>query len=118
MYIDSYVLAVPEQNKDRYLAAAESFAAIAKDCGVLEIVESWEAEVADGDDTDFRKAVKAQAGEKIVSSWVIWPNREAAHKGKEAMMKDERMAQMGDMPFDGKRMIFGSFEPILTVGRK
>jgi uncharacterized protein YbaA (DUF1428 family) len=24
------------------------------------------------------------------------------------------MAQVGKMPFDGKRMIFGGFEPILT----
>ena len=67
-----------------------------------------------GEQSDYRRAVKALPGEKIVFSWVVWPDRKtgaAAHKG---MWDDPRMKDMGKMPFDGKRMIMGGFEPILT----
>ncbi|MDJ0656552.1 MAG: DUF1428 domain-containing protein [Xanthomonadales bacterium] len=117
MYINTYVLGVPEDRKDEYIRIAEVFAEVARDFGVLEIVENWELEVPDGDHTDYRKAIQAEPGERIVVSWVIWPDREtgaAAHKG---MMEDQRLAQMGDMPFDGKRMILGGFEPILQYRR-
>lgn len=84
---------------------------------MLEIVENWEVNVPDGQVTDFRKAVNASADEKIVTSWVIWPDRETADRGHKKMMEDPRMAEMKEMPFDGKRMVFGSFEPIVTMGR-
>ena len=117
MYIDSYVLAVPEANKAAYVEAATRFAEIAKDYGVVEIVENWEADVPDGETTDFRKAVQARPDEKIVSSWVIWPDADAASKAREAMMSDARMEKLADMPFDGKRMIYGSFTPVFVLGR-
>jgi uncharacterized protein YbaA (DUF1428 family) len=31
------------------------------------------------------------------------------------MMQDERMAAMPEMPFDGKRMVFGGFSPIVEL---
>lgn len=117
MHIDAYVLAVPEKNKQAYIQAATLFAAVAKDHGVIEVVENWEVKVPDGKITDFRQAVKAEPGEKIVFSWIIWPDEASAIASREAMMADPRMAEMGDMPFDGKRMIMGEFEPILTIGR-
>jgi uncharacterized protein YbaA (DUF1428 family) len=114
VYINTYVLAVPEANKAAYLRIATLFAEVAKDFGAIEIFENWEQEVPDGVHTDYRKAVKAEPGEKIVTSWIIWPDRETgalAHKG---MMADPRFEQMGEMPFDGSRMILGGFEPIFT----
>ena len=117
MYVNSYVLAVPEDKKDEYVRVAERFAEIAKDYGVLEIVENWEHDVPDGKLTDYRRAVKAEPGEKIVVSWVIWPDRETGDKGHEGMFADPRMAEMTDMPFDGKRMIMGAFEPIVVFRR-
>ena len=114
MYVNGYILAVPEEKKDAYVAATKIFAEVAKDFGALEIFENWELEVPDGEQTDYRRAVKALPGEKIVFSWVVWPDRKTgavAHKG---MWDDPRMKDMGKMPFDGKRMIMGGFEPILT----
>jgi len=114
MYVNGYILSVPEGKKDAYVAATKIFAEIAKDFGALEIFENWELEVPDGEQTDFRRAVKALPGEKIVFSWVVWPDRKTgdiAHKG---MWVDPRMKDMGEMPVDGKRMIMGGFEPILT----
>lgn len=114
MYVNSYVLSVPEEKKDDYVRIANIFAEVAKDFGALEIFENWELEVADGELTDFRKAVKAEPGEKIVLSWIVWADREAGVKAHDGMMNDPRMATLGKMPFDGKRMILGGFEPILT----
>lgn len=114
MYINAYVLSIPEEKKDDYLKISIIFAEVAKDYGAIEIFENWEEEVPDGEITDYRKAVKAKPGEKIVVSWVIWPDRETgalAHKG---MYADERLVALGEMPFDGKRMILGGFAPILS----
>jgi len=114
MYVNTYVLSVPEERKDDYIRIANLVAEIAKDFGALEIFENWELEVPDGEDTDYRKAVKAEPGEKIVLSWIVWPDRETATKAHKGMFDDPRMAEIGEMPFDGKRMILGGFEPILT----
>ena len=76
--------------------------------------ENWELDVPDGKLTDYRKAVQARPGEKIVLSWVIWPDREAGAKAHKEMYADPRMAGLGEMPFDGKRMIMGGFEPIVA----
>jgi uncharacterized protein YbaA (DUF1428 family) len=114
MYVNTYVLSVPEDRKDDYVRIANLVAEIAKDFGALEIFENWELEVPDGEHTDYRKAVKAEPGEKIVLSWIVWPDRETGAKAHKGMFADPRMDALGEMPFDGKRMILGSFEPILT----
>jgi len=114
MYVNTYVLAVREENKDDYIRIAEVFAEIVKDLGALEIFENWELEVPDGEHTDYRRAIKAEPGEKIVVSWIIWPDRETGAIAHKKMMVDPRMSELGDMPFDGKRMIMGGFEPILS----
>ena len=118
MYVNGFVLAVPEANKDAYRVVAEKFWEIAKDYGALSQVECWEVEVADGKTTDFRRAVKCEDGEKIVFSWVTWPDKQTADASHEKMMTDERMKDFGaedgsDMPFDGKRMVYGGFEPLV-----
>jgi len=118
MYVSTYVLGVLEERKEDYVRIANLFAEIAKDFGALEIFENWELDVPTGEHTDYRKAVKAEPGEKIVLAWIVWPDREtseAAHKG---MFSDPRMPELGEMPFDGKRMILGGFEPILSYRKE
>lgn len=114
MYINTYLLAVPEDRKAEYLRVAEQVAEITRDFGALEIFENWECEVPDGQLTDYRKAVNALPGEKIVLSWVVWPDRETAAIAHKGMFEDPRMKAVGDMPFDGRRMILGGFEPLLV----
>lgn len=115
MYINGFVVAVPEGNKDKYRQVAEQFWNIAKEYGALTQVEGWESDIDDGKVTDFRRAVKAENGEKIVFSWVTWPDKITADASHDKMMQDPRMKLIG-MPFDGKRMIFGGFEPLLVKG--
>lgn len=117
MYVNTYVLGVPEKRKADYVRIAELFAEVAKDFGALEIFENWELDVPDGEQTDYRKAIKAEPGEKIVVAWIVWPDRATGAKAHKGMFADPRMAELGEMPFDGKRMILGGFEPILTYRR-
>lgn len=114
MYVNGYVIPVPEDKKETFIAAMQVFVEVAKDFGAVEIFENWELEVPDGKTTDYRKAVKALPYEKIVFSWVVWPDREtgaAAHRG---MWTDPRMQGIEEMPIDSTRMIMGGFEPILA----
>jgi len=111
MYVNTYVLGVREERKEDYVRIAKLFIEIARDFGALEIFENWELEVPDGELTDYRRA---EPGEKIVLAWVVWPDRETGARAHKGMFADPRMAEMGEMPFDGKRMILGGFEPIAT----
>jgi uncharacterized protein YbaA (DUF1428 family) len=118
-YIQGFVIPVPLERKDDYTKMAEEVDAIFGEFGAIEIVEAWEEAVPDGEHTDFRMAVKASPDEKIVFSWIIWPDKATCDAAHERIMTDERFQTMPDnMPFDGKRMIFGGFAPIYTLGRQ
>lgn len=114
MYIQGFIVPVPAENKDAYHDMAAKFWEIAKDFGAQQHVEAWEVDVPDGEVTDFRRSVNLEEGEKVVFSWIIWPDKATADAGHEKLMSDPRMEEFGDtMPFDGKRMVFGGFEPLL-----
>ena len=116
MYIDGYVLAVPEANKQDYIELARKTADVFIEHGALEVVENWAAEVPDGEVTSFIKAVQCADDEAVVFSWTLWPSREARDKGIEACMAHPLFSdEHWSPPFDGKRMIFGSFEQILCA---
>lgn len=110
-YIDGFVIPVKTANKEAYRKMAQKAAEIWKDHGALEVVECWGDDVPDGKVTSFPMAVKKEDDEAVVFSWVVWPDRAARDAGNEKVMADPRM-QMKDeeMPFDGKRLIFGGFE--------
>ena len=113
-YVDGFVVAVPAANKDAYLANAKQALLLFKEFGATRMVECWGDDVPDGKVTDFRRAVQAADGEVVVFSWIEWPSKEARNAGMKAMMAEPRMRDM-KMPFDGKRMIFGGFQPILDA---
>ena len=116
-YFEGFVVPVPEANRDAYLKHSRDFAPILQGVGVHRMVECWESDVADGKLTDFRKAVDAKPGEKIVFSWFEYPSRTERDSANQKMMSDPAMAEMGkDMPFDGKRMIMGGFDSIVDIG--
>lgn len=114
-YVDGFVLAVPRANKDAYRKVAAESAIIFKDHGALSVMECWGDDVPEGVLTSFPMAVKANADEVVVFSWIIWPSREARDRGNEAVMKDPRMMGPDTMPFDTKRMIFGGFEELVSA---
>lgn len=115
-YIDSFVAAVPTQNKEKYLEHAKLSALVFKDHGALKITEAWGNDIPDGEVTSLPMAVQCSEDETVVFSSVVWPSKEVRDAGWEAMMEDPRMhPDNNPMPFDGKRLIHGGFDVILEV---
>jgi len=113
-YVDGFVVAVPANNKEAYRELAAKAAPLFKEFGALRIVECWADDVPDGKLMDFRLAVKAEENEEVVFSWIEYPSREVRDEANRKMMNDPRMKEFGEsMPFDGKRMIYGGFSPLL-----
>jgi uncharacterized protein YbaA (DUF1428 family) len=83
----------------------------------MEIVECWEDYVPDGKQTDFRRAVAAKEGEKIVFTWQIWPDKQNFYAAEAKMHEDERLDAADEPPFDAKRLILGCFKPVFSMGR-
>jgi uncharacterized protein YbaA (DUF1428 family) len=106
---------VPQGNKDAYRELAARVAPIFREYGATRVVECWGDDVPDGKVTDFRRAVRADAGETVVFSWILWPSKAVRDQAGKKMMADPRM-KMDGAPFDGKRMIFGGFSVLLDVG--
>lgn len=114
-YVDGFVVAVPAENKDAFLEHARVTSPVFRKYGALRVVDNWGVEVPDGEVTSFPMAVKAQPGEVIVFSWIEWPSKAARDKGMEQCMADPIFNSDMPVPFDGKRMLIGSFETILDA---
>jgi uncharacterized protein YbaA (DUF1428 family) len=115
-YMDGFVVAVPDANKERYREVAAKASAVFREYGASRVVEAWGDDVPDGKVTDFRGAVKAEEGETVVFSWIEWPSKAARDAAWPKLMEDERMKPDHDaMPFDGKRMIYGGFAPVVDA---
>lgn len=114
-YIDGFVIPVPTGKKQAYRDWAAKFAPIFKELGATRVVECWGTDVPDGKVTDFKGAVKAEAGENVVFSWIVWPSKEVRDEGQRKMRDDPRMKMTADAPFNGQRMIFGGFEVLLDT---
>ena len=114
-YIDGFVIAVPNANRDKFIEHADTFDTIFLEFGATRVLECWGDDVPDGKLTDFRRAVQAKPDESVVLSWIEWPDKAARDAGMEKIMNDPRMPAASDMPFDGKRMIFGGFVPVVSV---
>ena len=114
-YTDGFVVPVPESKMDAYQAMASKMAGVFRDNGALRVVEASSSDVPRGQVTDFYRAVKAEDGEKIVFSFIEWPDKETRDQAWQKLMADENMKPEGEMPFDGKRMFWGGFEPILDT---
>jgi uncharacterized protein YbaA (DUF1428 family) len=118
-YVAGFVVAVPEGNRQAYIDVANSGIPLFREYGAMRQVEAWDDDVQEGKVTDFRRAVKATAEEKIVFSWHEYASKTVADEANRKIMSDPRMAEMGkDMPFDGQRMIYGGFEGILEKGER
>jgi uncharacterized protein YbaA (DUF1428 family) len=119
MYVDGFVLPVPEKNLKAYRAIAQKAGKIWREHGALQYVE------AVGDDLDnkwrvsFPKLIKVKAGEKPLFSFIVYKSRADRDKVNAKVMADPRMQKMmkkGEpMPFEIKRMAYGGFKYLVSV---
>tara|TARA_R110000823_G_scaffold79823_3_gene181970 strand:- start:278 stop:658 length:381 start_codon:yes stop_codon:yes gene_type:complete len=119
-YIDGFVIACPEDNRQAFIDHARKADQVFMELGAIRVLECWGDDVPDGETTDFRPAVQAQQGEAVIFSWIEWPDKatrdDAMKRFDEVMKTDPRMnPETNPMPFDGKRMIYGGFTPVVSL---
>ncbi|MFC3127746.1 DUF1428 domain-containing protein [Pseudoroseomonas globiformis] len=114
-YVDGSLVPVPRNNRQAYLESMAAVTEVFLEHGATRIVEAWGDDVPDGTLTDFRRAVLARPEESVVFSWIEWPSRAARDAAWPRMMADPRMQPSSNRPFDGKRMVFGGFAPLLDT---
>lgn len=110
-HVTGFLTPVKVEDRARYIASAQASAPLFKEYGALEQVECWGDDIPGGETTSFPLAVKLQPGEAVVFSWLRWPDKATADAAWLKMMDDPRFTDM-DMPFDGKRMMWGGFEVV------
>jgi uncharacterized protein YbaA (DUF1428 family) len=115
-YVDGFVVPVPKDKIEAYKAMARRAGAVWKEHGALAFVECIGDDVPYGELTSFPRAVQVKEDEIVVFSWIVYASRADRDAINTKVMADPRLkADMSDMPFDGKRMIFGGFETIVEL---
>jgi uncharacterized protein YbaA (DUF1428 family) len=116
-YIDGTLMPVPVANKEAFRGWAAKMAALFREHGAARVLDGWGDDIPDGKVTDFKRAVKAKDGETVVYGWVEWPSKTVRDTAWSKLMTDSRMQPDTSQPplFDGQRMIYGGFTPILDA---
>ena len=110
-YVSGFLTPVKIVDRDRYIESARKAWPLFQKYGALQHVETWGDDIPPGKVTGFDLAVKLEDGEAVVFSWLKWPDKAAAEACFASMETDPAWQDM-DMPFDGKRMMWGGFEVI------
>jgi uncharacterized protein YbaA (DUF1428 family) len=105
-YVDGFVVPVPKKNLAVYRRMAQTAGKVWREYGALEYRECVADDVKPGKWTSFPQSVKLKAGETVVFSYVVYKSRKD---------RDRIMAKVKSMPFDGKRMFWGGFKPIVSL---
>ena len=115
-YVDGFVIAVPKANLETYKTMARQCEPIWREFGAIDYVECAGDDVPYGEVTSFPRAVQAKDDETVIFSWIVYPDRTTRDEANKKIMADERLKKMMESPpFDGKRMIFGGFQPFLGL---
>lgn len=115
-YVDGFVLAVPEANLAAYKKLSTKAGKIWMEYGALSYVECVADDVPVGKVTSFPRSVKLKDGEVVVFSYITYKSRAHRDAVLKKVMSDPRLeADMKNMPFDTKRMIYGGFKVLLEL---
>ena len=113
-YVDGFLVPVPKDKLDAYKEMARLGAEVWMEYGALSYVECMADDVPYGELTSFPRAVQAKEDEIVIFSWITYKDRTSRDEINAKVMADERLkAFQSEMPFDGKRMIYGGFQPFL-----
>ena len=116
-YVDGFVVPVPKKNLAAYRSIARKAGKVWREYGALAYVECVADDVQPGKRTSFPQSVKLKPTETVIFAWITYKSRKDRDRINAKVMADPRLQRMGpaSMPFDGKRMIFGGFEPFLEL---
>lgn len=117
-YVDGFVVPVPKKNLAAYRRLARKAGKVWCEHGALEYVECVADDVKPGKLTSFPQAVKLKADEVVVFSWIVYRNRRERDRIMRRVMADPRLADSMDpkrLPFDGRRMFWGGFKPMVVL---
>jgi uncharacterized protein YbaA (DUF1428 family) len=117
-YVDGFIVAVPAKKVEDYRKLSRKAGKIWMEYGALEYTECLADDVKPGKVTSFPQSVKLKAGEVVVFSWITYKSRKQRDSVNKKVMSDPRLEAMMDpknLPFDGKRMIFGGFKTIVEL---
>jgi len=110
-YVDGFIMAVPKKNADAYRRLARKAGKVWMKYGALSYVECMGEDVKPGKLTSFPQAVKLKEDEDVWFSWITYKSRKHRDAVNKKVMADPFMQAMDptNIPFDGKRLIFGGF---------
>ncbi|AGB71849.1 MULTISPECIES: DUF1428 domain-containing protein [Rhizobium] len=115
-YVDGFIVAVPKDKIEAYKVLAQRAGAVWREYGALSYVEAIGDDVPYGELTSFPRAVQATEDEVVVFSWITYESRESRDSILAKVMADPRLKdEMENMPFDGKRMIYGGFKVAIEL---
>ena len=115
-YITVAVYAVPNANREAFIAHSKEMTPLFRRHGALAAVDAWGDDVPDGEVTSFPMAVKCAPDETVAYSHVIWPDKATHDASMQKVMEDmQAVGENSPMPFDGKRMIFASFQTVFEA---
>jgi len=117
-YVDGFVVPVPRAKLDAYRELSKKAGAIWREHGALHFRECVADDVKSGQWTSFPQSVKLEEDEVVVFSWIEYNSRAERDSINDKVMKDPRLAEImksENMPFDGKRMIYGGFESMIDL---
>ena len=118
MYVDGFLLAVPQKNLDAYRRLSRKAGKVWKEYGAVDYVECVADDVQPGKLTSFPQAVKLKPDEVVFFSWIVYASKRERDRINKLVMGDPRLKSMmegKDMPFDGKRMFWGGFKVAVAL---
>ena len=109
---------VPKKHLATYRRLARRSGKVWREHGALDYREYIADDVKVGKLTSFPRSVKLKRDETVIFTWITYKSRARRDRVNAKVMKDKRLADMMDpknLPFDGKRMIFGGFKLLEEV---
>ncbi|MCB1198771.1 MAG: DUF1428 domain-containing protein [Deltaproteobacteria bacterium] len=115
-YIDGFVIPVPKDRLEEYKKLATLSCKVWLEHGALEYTESIAEDVKPGERTSFPQSVDLQEGETVIFSFIKYKDRAHRDEVNAKAMADPRLQDItpANLPFDGKRLIWGGFETLIT----
>ncbi len=119
-YVDVAVIPVAERNIEAYKKMAKTAAKYWMKHGALHYYEAMGDDVPVGKVTDFQRSGEGQARRDRRRLRRHHEEPQAPRRGDEEGDGGSQSSAeaMKDMPFDGKRMIFGGFKPFVELEAK